>query len=113
MLDVPTAKTLGNVLLALYESARTPAVDLFQEKALAAIAELVAFDASIWGIGTISRSRIDVKGAHLWNFSDHAVDILNQEDSRNIVGKAIREQPGKTHIFSSSDVFADPNTEFI
>ena len=93
----------------LIESATAAGVDGIA----VAISSSDAFDASIWGIGTISRSRIDVKGAHLWNFSDHAVDILNQEDSRNIVGKAIREQPGKTHIFSSSDVFADPNTEFI
>ena len=113
MLHVPTATALGNVLLKLYEAARTPAVDEFQEKALKAISELVPFDASVWGIGTISPKHTNIKGAHLWNFGEEAVELLNREDPRNIVGKAMREQPGVAHIFSSRDVFVDPQTRYI
>lgn len=111
MMHVPTAKMLSTLLLNLYEATRTPVVQEFQDRALAEIARIVPFDGSIWGIGTISPDRTVVKGAHVSNFGQEAVDILNREDARNIVGKALRAKPGVAHIFSSSEVFKDPQTE--
>lgn len=112
-LHVPTAETLSELLLTLYDVARTPAVDAFQDKALAVIAAVVPFDASIWGIGTVIDGKTEIKGAHLWNFNEDAVNFLNRKDAHNIVGKALREQPGVAHIFSAQEAFRDPETEYI
>jgi len=86
---------------------------MFQERALQAISRQVQFDACMWGIGTTTAEGTSIKGAHLWNFSEEAIDILNREDPINIVGKAMREQPNRCHIFSSRNIFPDPETEFI
>lgn len=108
-----TPSSFGDLLLGLYNAARTPSVELFQESALGLIARVIPFDASIWGIGTVGAGNTVIAAAHLSEFSDDAVELLNREDSRNIVGKALRERPGKTHLFSSRELFPDPETEFI
>ncbi|WP_158085618.1 helix-turn-helix transcriptional regulator [Henriciella aquimarina] len=112
-LHVPTAQTLSGLLLALYDAARTPAVTAFQDEALTIISRIIPFDASIWGIGTVGGEKTDVQGAHLRNFGQDTVDFLNRKDAQNIVGQALREQPGVAHIFSARDVFHDPQTEYI
>ena len=109
----PAAQPLSDLLLALYDAARTPAVDAFQDKALTAIAAVIPFDACIWGIGTLDGMDHPIKGAHLWNFEEDAVNFLNLNASHNIVAKAVRERPGVAHIFSAQDASHDPETEYI
>ncbi|MBS7668706.1 helix-turn-helix transcriptional regulator [Croceicoccus gelatinilyticus] len=109
-LHAPTADLLGDVLLGLHDAARTPDLVAFQTSALDQIRRLVSFDASIWGIGTVSKGRTLVSAAHVTNMSDEAVAILNREDARNLVGKVMREQPGRAHVFSSSETFKDAPT---
>lgn len=108
MFDEPTASSLSKVLLGLYDAARGPAVEQFQDKALDLLREVVDFDASIWGVGTIAGDTTHIQDAHVVGFPVDAIDILNRGDAHNIVGKAVREIPGVAHTFTSQAVFSDP-----
>lgn len=110
MLDgsqVINVRVLSNLLLTLYDAARTPTVDTFQDEVLTEISKIIPFDASSWGIGTIDRENSYIKGAHMRNFDEDVVSFLNVNNANNIVAKAIREHSGVVHIFSSQDLSYD------
>lgn len=106
-------QVLSDLLLTLYDAARTPSVESFQDKVLTAISSTVPFDACTWGIGTLDGENSYIKGAHMRNFTEEAVGFLNLNDSNNIVAKSIREQPGIVHIFSNQDPSYDSETDYI
>jgi len=108
-----TPEALGALLLALYQAARLPSVQQFQEQAIQALRRLLPFDASLWGIGTLVEGHTHTHGAHVWNMPPDAVDLLNLTESHNVVAQRCTAVPDVAHVFKAQDLYANAQTAIL
>lgn len=109
----PAPEALGALLLQLYQAARSPSVQQFQERAIQALRALLPFDASLWGTGTLVDGHTHTHGAHLWNMPPDAVDLLNLTESHNVVAQRCAAAPGVAHVFSAQDLHTNAQTALL
>lgn len=109
----PTPEALSTLLLQLYQAARSPSVQQFQEQAIQALHHWLPFDACLWGMGTLVDGHTHTHGAYVWNMPPDAVDLLNLTESHNVVAQRCAAAPGVAHVFNAQDLQATPQTALL
>lgn len=109
----PTPESVSSLLMQLYQAARSPSVQQFQEDAVHALRERLPFDACLWGMGTLVEGHTHTHGAYVWNMPADAVDLLNLTESQNVVARRCAGAPDVAHCFTAQDLQATPQTALL
>lgn len=103
-------RRFSDMLLRLYDAARSCTITTFQDQAMNLIAVDLPFDTSWWGRSTVVDQRYQVHCSHMRNLPSDVPQLLNLTDPDNVVARRTTSEPELAHVFGESDLFAKPTT---
>jgi DNA-binding CsgD family transcriptional regulator len=109
--DPPDAGQLSELLLRLYEAARSSGVEVFQQRAMELVGEHLPHDGCWWGRSTTDGDTYRVHCSYLRGMPADVPQRLNTTDPRNVVARTIVKALNKTHQFGLRELAAQPSTE--
>lgn len=97
------AEVLSQILLQLYQAARSSSVEDFQRHSMELLGRVIPFDNGWWGRATFDGAAHRVHCSYLYRLPKDVPDLLNVSDPNNLVALRTTQMPDQAHCFGPLD----------